>query len=153
MKKFNVFHWLAAVVVVAALAVAARGAPNDVMGDDSGTEPHFYGESGFDHLFDPWGRGHDFALRHDDGGRFVVAVSIATTVFSTATVSSPISDSSGLATLMIGIPSTTTTTDILTIILIMTSGRFTMTGIRAISPWWYKPNLHGAATIAGRSMA
>jgi Putative peptidoglycan binding domain len=70
MKKFNVFHWLAAVAVVAALPVAARGAPNDVMGDDSGTEPHFYGESGFDHLFDPWGRGHDFALRHDDGGRF-----------------------------------------------------------------------------------
>jgi len=70
MKKFNVFHWLAAVAVVAALPVAARGAPNDVMEDDSGTEPHFYGESGFDHLFDPGGRGHDFALRHDDGGRF-----------------------------------------------------------------------------------
>src|SRR3981189_982963 len=70
----------------------------------------------------------------------VVAVSIATTVLSAATGSSPISDSSGLATLMIGIPSTTTTTDILTIILIMTSGRFTMTGIPAISPWWYKPN-------------
>jgi len=70
MKKFNVFHWLAAVVVVAALAVAARGAPNDVMGDDSGTEPHFYGEPGFGQLFDPWGRGHDFAFRHDDGGRF-----------------------------------------------------------------------------------
>src|SRR5260370_24119133 len=46
----------------------------------------------------------------------VVAVSIATTVSSTATVSSPISDSSGLATLMIGIPGTTTTTDILPII-------------------------------------
>ena len=70
MKKFNVFHWLAAVAVVAALPVAARGAPNDVMEDDSGTEPHFYGESGFDHLFDLGGRGHDFALRHDDGGRF-----------------------------------------------------------------------------------
>ncbi len=81
------------------------------------------------------------------------AILIAMTVsFTTATVSSPISDSSDLDTLMIGIPSITTT-DILTIILIMTSGRFTMTGIRAISPWWYKPNLHGAATIAGRSMA
>src|SRR5260370_21871863 len=59
----------------------------------------------------------------------VVAVSIATTVSAPATVSSPISDSSGLATLMIGIPGTSTTdtrstTDILTIILIMTSGRF-----------------------------
>src|SRR6266436_114298 len=81
------------------------------------------------------------------------AILVATTVsFTTATVSSPISDSFDLATLTIGIPSITTT-DILTIILIMTSGRFTMTGIRAISPWWYKPNLHGAATIAGRSMA
>src|SRR5260221_3750316 len=81
----------------------------------------------------------------------VVAVSIATTV------SSPISDSSDLDTLMIGIPSTTTTgarttTTTRTIIPILTTDRLTMTGIRAISPWWYKPNLHGAATIAGRSM-
>src|SRR5260370_9095260 len=70
MKKFNVFHWLAAVAVVAALPVAARGAPSDVMEDDSGTESHFSGEPGFGHLFDPWSRGHDFAFRHNDDGRF-----------------------------------------------------------------------------------
>src|SRR5260370_19625479 len=70
MKKFNVFHWLAAVAVVAALPVAARGAPSDVMGDDSGTELHFAGDSGFGHLFDPWGRGHDLAFGHNADGRF-----------------------------------------------------------------------------------
>ena len=70
MKKFSVFHWLAVVAVVAALPVAARAAPSDVMGDDSGTEPHFSSEPGFGHPFDPWGRDHDFAFRHDDGGRF-----------------------------------------------------------------------------------
>ncbi len=53
MKKFNVFHWLAAVAVVAALPVAARGEPSDVMGGDSGTEPHVSGEPGFGHVFDP----------------------------------------------------------------------------------------------------
>ena len=129
MKKFNVFHWLAAVVVVAALAVAARGAPNDVMGDDSGTEPHFYGEPGFGHLFDPWGRGHDFAFRHDDGGRFRGRGFDRNDRFFHRHRFFTDLDSSGLATLMIG------TTDILTIILIMISGRFTMIGIRAISPW------------------
>src|SRR5260370_10653735 len=56
-------------------------------------------------------------------------ITTLTVSFTTATVSSPISDSSDLDTLMIGIPSTTTTdtrttTDIRTIILIMTSGRF-----------------------------
>src|SRR5260370_28720982 len=74
----------------------------------------------------------------------VVAVWIATIVPSTAAVSSPISDSSGLATLTIGIATTTdtrTTTDTPTIILIITTDRFTVTDIRAISPWWYKLNL------------
>jgi len=66
----NVFHWLAAVVAAASLPITARGAPSDVMGDDSGTEPHFSGEPGFDHVFDPWGRGHDFAFRHHDFDRF-----------------------------------------------------------------------------------
>src|SRR5260221_1175992 len=70
MKKFNVFRWLAAVAVVAALPVAARGEPSDVMGGDSGTEPHVSGEPGFGHVFDHWGRGHDFAFRHDDDSRF-----------------------------------------------------------------------------------
>src|SRR6266446_3138031 len=82
-----------------------------------------------------------------------VAVSMATIVFSTATVSSAIYDSSGLATLTIGIVNTTdirTTTDTPTIILIITTDRFTGTGIRAISPWWYKLNLPDAATITVR---
>jgi hypothetical protein len=41
-----------------------------VRGDHAGMEPLFSGEPGSGHVLGPWSRGHDFAFRHHDDGRF-----------------------------------------------------------------------------------
>jgi hypothetical protein len=147
----NIFHWLAAGFVTASLLVSAQAAPGDGDGDHTRMEPPFFGEPGSGHLLGPWSRSHQFAFRHHDDGRFsargfgrddrLLRRHRFVTDFRFFQ----------LPTLMIGIR--TTTTDTPTIILIMTTARILVTGIRAISPCWCKVNLPGVVTTTDPIMA
>ena len=147
----NVFHWLAAGSVTASLMVTAQAAPGDGDWDRARMEPPFFGEPGSGYPLGPWSRGHEFAFWHHDVGRFRVrGLGRDDRLFHRQRFVTD-SDSSTLPTHMIGIR--TTTMDTPTIILIMTTVRFLVTGIRAISSCWCKVNLPGVAITTDRLMA
>jgi hypothetical protein len=102
----NVFHCLAAGFVTASLMVTAQAAPGDGDWDRARTEPLFSANPDPATCLAPG----DVAMSSPFGimtlDVSVLAVWVATTVYSTVSVSSPISDSSTLPTHMIGVRTT-----------------------------------------------
>jgi Putative peptidoglycan binding domain len=70
MKKFNVFHWLAAVAVVAALPSRREAHLVTLWETTQERSLIFLVNPDSVIRLTPGGRDHDFAFRHDDGGRF-----------------------------------------------------------------------------------
>ena len=147
----NAFRWLAAGFVTASLLVTAQAAPGDGDWDHARMEPLFSANPDLATCLAPGAVAMSLPFGIMRLEVSVLAVWVATTVYSTVSVSSPISDSSTLPTHMIGIR--TTTMDTPTIIPIMTTVRFLVTGIRAISSCWCKVNLPGVAITTDRLMA